>query len=471
MNKPLHCLLATALLLSGATLQLRADEVKMTTSQAVGGHLTLALNADVMATLAWSDGTKQTVESDGSLLDLEVKAPELTITTEDKLTRLYVQGNQLTALDVTKATRLRQLFCADNKIAKLDLAKNTELTTLDAQGNELTTLTLNNAKGLQELNVACNKLTKISLAATARPTSVVANDNQLTALPSATNLTKAQCVWASGNEVSVLPIGYATGLRTTVMSENKLAVANFPFTPMLREVWLDHNELTQLDLSKQSPKLQALVVNDNELNLVKWDKSSKQTAKYVYMHNNALFLNSMPSLIFGGKAIDCNLGGQQPYALPKKVYEVNEAVDINSLVQQNGWGISAMPKVSVVDKAGNVLEAGKDYTVKNNSFVFSDVKVGLHFEVTSASYSDMKWTTAIFNVGSTEGIGQTTAASALQVTTARGTLTLTLGADTRVVVVAADGRMVGNATLAAGSHTMTVPAGVYVVNGQKVMVP
>lgn len=465
--------LATAALLAGAALQLQADEVTLTTALPAGEHLSLAMNADVSATLTWGDGTTQTVESTGQPIEVEVKSPQLTIASADAITCLYVQGNQLTALNVRKAPALKVLLCADNQLTQLDLSQNASLTTLDAQGNQLTQLSATAAKGITTLNVAQNALTRLSLATAARPAVLVANDNQLTALPSTSVMAQAQTIWAPSNKIGTLPIGFATGLRSVVMSANALKEANFPFTPLLREVWLDGNQLTELDLSRQSPKLQALVANDNKLGLVKWDKTSKSTAKYVYLQRNALFPNSMPSLIYGGQAIDANIGEQRPYQLDNRVVEIGGSVNLSSLVKTNGWGISVNPTVSIVDSEGQTLTPGTDYKLSNSNltFTFPELRKGLHFEVTSRSYADHTWQSVTFNVGTTEAIGSVEAAQALQLTPARGRLTVHAAQPVRLRVVSAAGILMADEQLEANaSRTLALPTGVYVVNGQKVAV-
>ena len=451
-------------------LPLHADKVTLTTALSVGEHLALAVNADAIVKLTWSDGSEETLESDGALLSLEVKGNTLTITSDDPLTSLYVQGNRLTALDVKEAPYLEHLLCADNELQQLDLTKNAALKVLDAQGNALTAVSVSNAKALESVNVAGNKLSKLTLATNARPVAVVCADNQLASLPSATILSKVQYLWTQNNSVKVLPIAQDAQLRGLNASGNELETINFASTPQLREVWLSHNNLQTVNLSKSSPLLYSLVVNDNALHTLVWDKNSKRSVKYVALQRNALCLNSMPSLVFGGVALNLDASEQQPYALPKQVYEVGETVDINSLVSANGWGVSTFAQVSVVDEQGKALAAGTDYSVSNNSFTFKSVFKGLHFNITSSAYSGYEFATSTFNVGTTEGIAAVDAQPCLGVQAGKGSVTLTLSAPATVQVVNAAGLRVVHTSLSAGTHQLSLPAGIYIVNGQKVLV-
>lgn len=470
MNHKLPLLLAT-LMAAGGTLQLKADEVKLTTALAAGEKLAIALNADVTATLTWGDGTQQTIESDGSLQEVDVKSQTLTVTTDENLTSLYLQGNKLTALDVTGAPQLLQLYCADNQLTELNLAKNTSLTTLDAQDNSIATLSASALKALTDVNVANNSMTKMTIASTARLKSLVCSGNQLTALPTAAVLSTAETVWAQNNSISTLPIAQDKSLRSVCADNNKLTAVNITSASLLSEVSLNNNQLTTLDLSKGGSKLQYLSAAGNDLTTVTWNKDSKRTCKYVYLQDNALFLNSMPSLIFGGQQINVDLSNQAAYALPKKVYEVDEAVNIYSLVAQNGWGISTSAKVSVVKEDGTALTSGTDYSVANHSYTFKNVYKGLAFNVTSASYSGYTFRSSVFNVGTTEAINQATASQTLSFTTRHGQLSVDAAQPVRLNIFSVAGTKVVDTQVAAGESTFTLPAGIYVVNGQKVLVP
>ncbi len=470
MNHKLPLLL-TSLMLAGGALQLRADEVKLTTALATGEKLAVALNADLTATLTWGDGSQQTVESDGSLQEIDVKSSTLTITTDESLTSLYLQGDKLTALDVSGAPALVSLYCADNQLQELSLTKNTALTTLDAQDNQIGTLTASALKALTSVNVANNGMTKLTLASTARLGSLVCSGNQLTALPSAAILSTAETVWVQDNSLTTLPIAQDKSLRSLCAGNNQFATVNFTTAAQLSEVSLDNNKLTTLDLSKGASKLQYLSAADNQLTTVTWNKDCKRTCKYVYLPNNALFLNSMPSLVFGGQTLNVDLSGQKAYSLPKYVYEVGEAVDLYSLVAQNGWGISTNAKVSVVNEDGTALTAGTDYTVSNHRYTFKDVNKRLAFNVTSASYSGYTFRTAVFNVGTTEAINQATGSHALTFSARKGQLAVQASQPVRLNVCSAAGVTVVCTQVAAGESTFSLPAGIYVVNGQKVLVP
>lgn len=67
------------------------------------------------------------------------------------LTNLDCSGNQLTALDVSRNTKLEYLICYGNQLSTLDISQNTALTGLVCYNNQLTTLDVSNCKQLKWL--------------------------------------------------------------------------------------------------------------------------------------------------------------------------------------------------------------------------------------------------------------------------------------------------------------------------------
>lgn len=466
----LPILIASALLMGGA-LQLHADEVTLTTALSTGQNLALALNPDITAQLAWGNGDTQTIESDGSLQSIPVKDASLTITvTDGDITRLYVQGNKLTALDVSGAPELVQLFCADNQLTAITLTKNKNLEVLDLQDNQISKLAATGVTTLKEIDVARNGLETLSLASSARPTMLVCAENNLKTLPSAAVLSGVQNLWVRSNNLASLPIGQATDLRSLSASSNQITTITLAKNPLLTDLWLEHNKLTTLDMSNGTPKLYSLCVDHNDLTSVVWDTNAKKTCRYAYLNNNALFINSMPSLVYGGVKLNAAIMPQADYAIDR-YYDTGSTIDL-SLVSKNGWGVSTVAKVSVVGEDGNALVDDQDYTETNKKFTFPNIQKKLHFEVTSSAYSDITFRTVTFGIGTTESISTVnTGTGKLAFRTSRGMLTVEPSAETAMRVYSAAGTCVVNEQISAGSHSWMLPSGVYVVNGHKVMVP
>ncbi len=106
-------------------------------------------------------------DEDGYLSDEEIEAvTEIDVMDMDiedltgigyftALKTLYADGNKLAELDLSKNTALDYLSCSDNQLTELDLGENTALTTLYCGGNQLTELDLRNNTKLESVNI-CN---------------------------------------------------------------------------------------------------------------------------------------------------------------------------------------------------------------------------------------------------------------------------------------------------------------------------
>lgn len=467
--KKLSTIMASALLFAAAG-PLRADEVKLTTALEVGKQLTLALNPGVKLSLTWGDGQNETLIATGAPQTLAVKHPDLTIaTTEGKLTSLYLQGNSLTTLNVQKAPELIHLFAADNQLDQINLGECTKLQTVDLQGNLLTAFSVTTLSNLTDLNVANNKLasSSLKLSNAARPHYLVAQGNQLSSGLTAMQLTDVRTLWVSGNQYRTFSLGNSTNLRSLCASGNKIKTLTFGNMPLLHDVWVENNELTKLDLSKGSPKLVTLSADHNQLTEVKWDPNCKNTCRYVYLNNNALFLNSMPAQKINGKVVTVNYQPMDDYKLVERI-ELNKELDIAPYIVKNGWGLANYPKYHFTNADGQELVSGTDYNDKNRKITFLTSHKGVVLTVTNNTGS-YEFRTAPFTVGNPTGIHEAQTAN-LSITGERGALRITAEQATAIRVYNAAGVSVYNGTLPAGTHRITLAAGIYVVNGVKVVV-
>lgn len=81
-----------------------------------------------------------------------------------ELESLDLRNNEITVLDLSKATKLTRLFLFKNRIANIDLSTNTELEYLNLDYNELTTLDLSLNNKLIDLSIADNPLKTIEFS-------------------------------------------------------------------------------------------------------------------------------------------------------------------------------------------------------------------------------------------------------------------------------------------------------------------
>ena len=464
-------LLLTSALLALGSVQLCADEVKLTTGLAVGEKLTLALNADLAVSLNWDNGSVDSFVSDGSLQTIDVKDAGLTITTtQGKLTSLYVQGNQLTALELTDAPHLRELYAADNRLESVAVNSVPTLQTIDLQNNQLVAFNTNQLTELKSLNVAGNNIdgTSLKINSSARPQQLIVADNGISSLPTASVLSKVQTLWAQHNALTTASLTQSKDLRSLCLSGNQIKTLTLAEAPLLADVWVENNQLKTLDLSKGSPALVSLAADHNLLTEVLWDAQCRTTCSYAYLNNNALFINSMPPGVMAGRTIHINCEPMEPYAMETQ-YELSTLYDWSTLIAKNGWGLNSSATYTLTDRDDYTLVKGTDFTESSKKFKFTTAHAGV---VLTASTKYYTFSTTPFNVGVIEGIETVNSgADSATFLTARGTLSLQAEGETAVKVYNAAGVCVVNSRVAAGKHSWQLPSGIYVANGTKVLVP
>ena len=98
------------------------------------------------------------------------------------LNNLWCAENKLAALDVSKNTALTDLDCGRNQLTTLDVSKNTALTYLSCGYNQLTTLDVSKNTALTYLSCRNNQLTTLDVSKNTALTKLSCDNNQLTSL-------------------------------------------------------------------------------------------------------------------------------------------------------------------------------------------------------------------------------------------------------------------------------------------------
>lgn len=86
----------------------------------------------------------------------------LNVSKNSKLIELYTHGNELTTLDVSANTALTTLQANKNKITALDLSKNSKLVYVNVMENALKTLNLKNGNNSNFTGALLNKNTSLT---------------------------------------------------------------------------------------------------------------------------------------------------------------------------------------------------------------------------------------------------------------------------------------------------------------------
>ena len=211
---------------------------------------TLLLNGTGNPNLKEIDAT-----GSGTLETLEAKGcPELDavlVTNCSNLRVLNCDSGNLTELDLTGCSLLRELYCYDNMLETLTFDSNTSYSRLErveCQNNNLTSLSYNSTNNIRSLNyLDCSK-------------NIITNLE----LPYANELKQLYC-W--NNKIPSLDLSASTNLWRLRMSNNKVKSLDLTNNRKLKEIYANNNLLTTLDCSNLTYLQEAQLSRNKMTNL------------------------------------------------------------------------------------------------------------------------------------------------------------------------------------------------------------
>lgn len=405
MKKNILTILA---LLANVVLTATAQDTPAITFEGSAGverTITVGLNAAGTVKVDWGNGVLDSKDATEAYdLTWDEKGVEFTGTPTGTV-KIYANGivafdgagkfnedktdipNAITAIDVTGAPELVNLFLNANKISTIDLSKNTKI---------------------GKLNIANNQLTAINLSSMAALTSFTANDNQLAELNLNANV----------------------ALTTIILSNNKLKTLDFTNNPLIKTFTVLNNELTSVTFGENTAKNHTIQFGENKLTGI--DLSGFKTFSGTYLRlrdnniskaanivlpgkigqiwadGNALPLNELYELKSKAKTVTyastyTKAQAQQPYAIAESI-NVGETVDLSSQAK-----LGEIATVFTWKNAeGTALVEGTDYTTNNGVFTFLTAQEAIHAEMTNAELSEFTaekpYTTTTLKVATTTGI-------------------------------------------------------------------
>ena len=206
---------------------------------------------------------------------IENKLKELDVKSNTKLTNLECNKNKLKTLDLSKNTELTYINCSENQLTALDLSKNTNLKFFDCHDNQLTNLDLKNNTNLETFYCFRNQLTTLDLTNKTNLKTFYCSQNQLTklVLTNTTNLEDLSC-W--NNQLKTLNLSQNTNLKTLNCEENKLTALDLSNNTQLTKINCKDNQLAALDLGNNT-QLKTLACDINKLTALDLSKNTELT--------------------------------------------------------------------------------------------------------------------------------------------------------------------------------------------------
>ena len=179
------------------------------------------------------------------------------------LETLRCGNNQLTGLDVSSCTALISLECSNNQLTVLDVSSNTALTSLTCNNNQLTVLDISKNIALKGLYCHNNQLKGLDVRNNTELASLRCESNQLTSLDLSNNAA-LNVLTCYDNQLASLDVSGKTAIDMLFCYNNQLASLNVSGCTALERLYCENNRLTSLDVSGFT-SLDRLRCNDNQL--------------------------------------------------------------------------------------------------------------------------------------------------------------------------------------------------------------
>ena len=188
----------------------------------------------------------------------------LDLSKNSALKNLYAYNNQLTTLDLSKNTALASLYAYNNRLTTLDLSKNTSLAQIDVYNNQLTTLNVKNCVLLERLICYQNNLTTLDVSGKYNMTYLKCQHNALTSL-NLSGCTALKLLTCDNNKLKTIDVSSAgKSLTDLTVNANKLTSLDVTANTELKTLYCYDNQLTTLNVS-QNKQLMDLSCYENKL--------------------------------------------------------------------------------------------------------------------------------------------------------------------------------------------------------------
>ena len=161
-----------------STSLLAEGVITLTTSRPIGETIKLTIKASGNVTI---EGAQETGHKEYYGQELYSLSSQ-TVTIRGDVTYLSCYENQLTSLDASGCTSLRELHCYKNRLTSLNVSGCTSLTTLNCWWNSLASLDVSGCSALTKLVCYSNKLTSLNVSGCTALKRLDCYDNQLTSL-------------------------------------------------------------------------------------------------------------------------------------------------------------------------------------------------------------------------------------------------------------------------------------------------
>lgn len=505
-------LLAGMFLFGSLATQAQERTVTFMTTKTVGSEIAFTVNrTSGGVTVDWGDGNAQTYKAatgaEANEISGTVKGRTITVKGDDAWTTLIAPACGIDIIDISAAKGIQTLYLQNNELATINLKGQEALTDLNLANNGLSSIeyTLaakpeNDIKNIETINLSNNNLSGQFVVRVSTLRDIDISNNNFSAVYVSSNLS-LDYLNIAHNNVKALSLARNTALTTLVCNDNALTTLTLPTgITTLRQIICDNNSIASALKLDACTSLTDVSVSNNAISTLYMPTSKK--AYTLNVANNKLTFGVLPKntlkpnhLAFTPQA-PVDISGYTnvltkdgvPYvALATWATRRDALLDVGDLrniaVTTSSTGtLEGAITWYAIEENGDTTELvqGKSEAASNDFFVtsgkysfFKSHAKAFARIVGNKSYKNDNIAIQTTNIAIGEdvvsAIGRvSTDASGLTVTATAGTLTLSATAPTAAKVVATDGRTVWSGTVS-GTTSLSFPAGLYIVNGHKVV--
>jgi len=167
------------------------------------------------------------------------------------LTQLYCSNNRLAMIDVSKNTALKILWCYFNRLSVLDVSANTNLISLVCNNNFITALDVTKNVYLNVLVFEYNSLMSIDISKNAVLSRLECGHNDLTSLDVSNNL-QLSILACGNNQISNLDLASNRNLTSLNCEFNMITELMLTNNGLLTNINVSNNNLCRLNIKNKS---------------------------------------------------------------------------------------------------------------------------------------------------------------------------------------------------------------------------
>lgn len=203
------------------------------------------------------------------------------------LKELHCAGNHLSQLNIDTCTSLETLYCYKNNLTSLDVSNCPALEILDCNTNNIFSLVIGNKPALYHLCFNINQVSELDVSGCPVLENLYGYRNALTSIDLSNNTALVDLsLWA--NNLTELDVTHNTALESFRCYQNNLSELDVSQNPLLGWLHCEENNLTVLDVSRNT-QLYSLGCEGN--NIATLDVSNAPTLCSIVANNERLTYN------------------------------------------------------------------------------------------------------------------------------------------------------------------------------------